>query len=607
MAITVGLDFGTHQTKICIENSDNPNHVTYEFFEWEPGVFALPSIIHINKDHTLSYGKMDMENVLWDRKLKHIKEPEKPKLPEYPIPPVIEVITKLSIPKEPTHSFVNKYGKKTEVPYHKLYGIEESLSNELYSYSKKNIRRMKKEYEYELDLYQKYGVARGYYKPRPIEIPTKKERNNSKDKYKHIDSNLVATEEQRIEYSQWKKKKEEIEKLNAKKEEENIQRKKEYDQQLLAWYKECQRMESIHNALKDKYEKSLVEYPMIFRYFKQATFSYYSWPYEIDSRSLSVLYLAYVIFLLEGRFGQDFSIQMGVPASKDTFDHYESLASAILIQAIRLVEEVFENDFEKFLTTPYEELLKLIPKSEYTSQLKRNYGLIILPEAYAALRSLSAHGRIEEGFGIMLDIGGGTSDLVFFNRTPWGSLHIYYYISIPKGLNYFLEFEDRKNNRQIDFRNQRDFEKLPSQIFKEANDIYESNVNNEVSSLIKFYIKDIQSRGKSKRDFLSKIRNRPVIYTGGGSVYSELRREIYEFTDVKHLNQRLLRIPNAIKMDKITLPFSVLAISYGLSVQVDDEDERILFPKDDLYATFEKQNSNSGQWYDPYDYGLADT
>ena len=26
MAITVGLDFGTHQTKICIENSDTPLH-----------------------------------------------------------------------------------------------------------------------------------------------------------------------------------------------------------------------------------------------------------------------------------------------------------------------------------------------------------------------------------------------------------------------------------------------------------------------------------------------------------------------------------------------------------------------------------------------------
>ncbi len=61
MSITVGLDFGTHQTKICIENSDDPNHVTYEFYEWEPGMFALPSIIQINNDHTVSYGKIDLD------------------------------------------------------------------------------------------------------------------------------------------------------------------------------------------------------------------------------------------------------------------------------------------------------------------------------------------------------------------------------------------------------------------------------------------------------------------------------------------------------------------------------------------------------------------
>lgn len=53
MAITIGLDFGTHQTKICIENSDSPLHKTYEFFEWDKGVYAFPSIIQINKDHTL--------------------------------------------------------------------------------------------------------------------------------------------------------------------------------------------------------------------------------------------------------------------------------------------------------------------------------------------------------------------------------------------------------------------------------------------------------------------------------------------------------------------------------------------------------------------------
>lgn len=607
MAITVGLDFGTHQTKICIENSDDPNHVTYEFYEWEPGVFALPSIIQINKDHTISYGKIDMDNVLWDRKLKHIEKPNGPNLPPYPVPPVLEVISKLPIPPEPIHSFVTKYGSKTEIPYHKLLGIEDPLSSELKPYSKKKVSKMKKEYQLALALYKKYGPAIGLNKPTPPVIPTKEELSAKKNKYKNCDVNLVATDRQKNEFRLWKKKKEKIQKMNQQKAEENIRLQKKYNQQLLAWHKECKRQETIHNAMILKYEESFVELPMIFRYFKQATFSSYPWEFEIDQRSLSILYLAYVLFLLEDRFGQEFSIQMGVPASKDTFGQYESFATAILIQAIRLVEDVFENDFEKFLATPYEELLKLIPKKEYSDELKNDYGIIILPEAYAALRSLSAHERLETGFGIMLDIGGGTSDLVFFNMLEKGKLQIYYYISIHKGLNFFLEYDDRKQDKPIDFSKQNDFDSLPLQIFYEANDDFKANVNAEVTSLIKFYIQDIQSRNKSKSYFLDRIRNRPIIYTGGGSVYSRLRREIFEFSEVKHLNQRLLRIQNNINEDKITLPFSVLATAYGLSIQVDDEDEIILFPKDDLFANFKKRNLEMGQINEREEYGLTDT
>ena len=60
MAITVGLDFGTHQTKVCIENSDDPNRKTYEFMDWGSHNYVLPSTIQINKDRTLCYGSIDM-------------------------------------------------------------------------------------------------------------------------------------------------------------------------------------------------------------------------------------------------------------------------------------------------------------------------------------------------------------------------------------------------------------------------------------------------------------------------------------------------------------------------------------------------------------------
>ena len=57
--ITVGLDFGTHQTKICVENKDG-FELSYSFmrFKDELGIlqYTFPSVIGIGKDGLLSYG-----------------------------------------------------------------------------------------------------------------------------------------------------------------------------------------------------------------------------------------------------------------------------------------------------------------------------------------------------------------------------------------------------------------------------------------------------------------------------------------------------------------------------------------------------------------------
>ena len=63
--IRVGLDFGTHQTKICIQRTPDEGHgePNYEFFTFEDfdgkKQYFLPSLIQINEDDTLSYGYVD--------------------------------------------------------------------------------------------------------------------------------------------------------------------------------------------------------------------------------------------------------------------------------------------------------------------------------------------------------------------------------------------------------------------------------------------------------------------------------------------------------------------------------------------------------------------
>ena len=63
--IKIGLDFGTHQTKICIQKTPDEGHgePSYEFFSFDDPEgeksYFLPSIVQINQDDTLSYGFVD--------------------------------------------------------------------------------------------------------------------------------------------------------------------------------------------------------------------------------------------------------------------------------------------------------------------------------------------------------------------------------------------------------------------------------------------------------------------------------------------------------------------------------------------------------------------
>ena len=463
MAITIGLDFGTHQTKICIENSDDPYHNTYEFYEWEKGVYAFPAIIQINKDHTLRYGSVDLDTCLVARNKKIVANPGKLNLPPQPI----LLVEEPKLPAQPVYTFVTDGGMSKSIPYKDLYGIGRTL-------------------------------------PR------------KKWKLRAINPQLIASAKQKREYQDWRDQCTSIKDQHDRDAERRKGIISQHKKDIEIWEKECERICQAHAKQKKSYEESLLEYPMVYRYFKQATFSEGRWDYEIKAQDLTVLYLANIIFKLEERFGTDFAIQMGIPASKETFSRLKSLASGYLIQAIRLVENVFENNYEKFLATPFEELLSLIPNYEYSPDLKMQYGLIILPEAYAALRSLTANSRIPMGMGIMLDMGGGTTDISFFTIADDGKVLIYHYESIPKGLNFFLEFEDLHNSRSIDFSKKKELEEIPNDVFDLAFGEFNREIYKVVEPVIKSLYEDIISRGFMKSELRRLLQNGPTIYTGGG-------------------------------------------------------------------------------------------
>lgn len=610
MAITVGLDFGTHQTKICIENSDTPLHKTYEFYEWEEGVYALPSIIQINKDHTLRYGSIDLDSCLIARKKKIVTDPGELTLPTQPVEPDIPIVDEPKMPPQPVYTFVTDGGISMTIPYKDLYGIGRPLpqkkgkSDPMKIWHKK-CQKLKLDYEKRKRKWVHMGGKRlGLPMPvEPVYPPKPEETDLVSVVPESINSQLIASKEQKEEYQIWLNQCALLKKQYNKAIERRDWHISQYKKEIRTWESECERIKRNYAYRKKQYEESLVEYPMVYRYFKQATFSAYLWDYEIKPQDLTVLYLAYIIFRLEERFGMDFSIQMGIPASKATFNRLKPLASGYLIQVIRLVEDIFQNDFEKFLATPYEELLSMIPKYEYSEDLKMQYGLIILPEAYAALRSLTANSRIPRGMSIMLDMGGGTTDISFFVIEDNGEPHIYHFESIAKGLNFFLEYEDRHSFRTIDFSKKKELEDVPRDVFNNAFKEFKGNIDTVIKNLTDFLHQDTISRGFMKSAFRDAVQNRPAIYTGGGCYDNRMRKPIFDFSDVKYIDKKILGIPNVVEENRITIPYSLMATAFGLSIQrLDDEIE--VSKKEDLFAKYTNVNEQYSRWDAHREHGM---
>lgn len=610
MAITIGLDFGTHQTKICIENSDSPLHKTYEFYEWDKGVYAFPSIIQINTDHTVRYGSIDLDTCLVARKKKIVTNPGELNLPPQPEDPNIPVVEEPKLPSQPVYTFVTDGGLSMSVPYKDLYGIGRPLpqkkgkANPMKVWHKK-CQKLKMEYEKRKRKWVHMGGKRlGLPMPvEPVYPPKPTELDSASEVPESINPLLIASAEQKEEYQNWLNQCASIKKQYNKSVERRDWIITQHKKDVKIWENECERISRNHAVKEKLYNESLVEYPMVYRYFKQATFSAYVWDYEIKAQDLTVLYLANIIFRLEERFGTDFSIQMGIPASKATFSRLKPFASGYLIQAIRLVEDVFQNNYEKFLATPVEELLSLIPEYEYSVDLKMQYGLIILPEAYAALRSLTANSRIPRGMGIMLDMGGGTTDISFFVIEGNGEPHIYHFESIAKGLNFFLEYEDRHSFKSIDFSKKKELKDIPKGVFNKAFREFKGNIDAVIKSLTDFLHKDTISRGFMKSAFRDAVQNRPAIYTGGGCYDNRMRMPIYDFSDVKYIDKGILGIPNVVEESKVTIPYSLMATAFGLSIQrLDDEVE--VSKKEDLFAKYTNVNEQYSRWDAHREHGM---
>ena len=475
--ITVGLDFGTHQTKICIENKSDARNPIYSFFAFSDldgnKSVILPSIVQINKDNTLSYGFVDKSKAKYGKKFFIGGMPEYPKRRE------IKVVESIPEPRVP--SIFSAQPPKEE--------------NELLRFTQK-LEKAKKSYDTQIAL--------------------------------------------------WKQK---IEAQKKKTERLVIELEEAYQNEIKEWYR--------------WQNTSQINHRMIYRYFKQSTFSDYKWNCQLSSTYLTVWYLSYIIFLLENKYGQNFAIQMGIPTGSENFDIKKKKAVSLLLSAYHLVEEVFQNDLEKFLSTPIQELEKLTTFIPYSEEKKTEYGLLIFPEAYAGLKSLTNQRKIEKGMNLMVDIGGGTTDITFFtieNESPI----VYDYSSIPFGINYISE--TAQPNIRDKFEANINLNKIGTKELNNAIKRYYGNLSKACDGLIRKLHKSFERTGFPMSRLEDALKNRIIIYSGGGSTYEQLRREILTFSDVKHVNTKIWEGMTIDEISSYSSLCPILSTSLGLSI-----------------------------------------
>ena len=336
-----------------------------------------------------------------------------------------------------------------------------------------------------------------------------------------------------------------------------------------------------------EYDKLLHDYKdakNVFRYFKQATFIGGEWNRvtTISNRTLCIWYLAYVIFLLEDKFGTDFSINMGIPADEESFEAKKRLAVEILASSYHLVEDVYENDINRFLNEKYEDLLAKTINQRYTNELKEEYVINIFPEAYASLTALTSRGKLPTGMSLTADIGGGTTDISFFTIEE-GQPMIYKYWSIPRGLNYVAS-RSGFDYADGDFTNK---------VQQEVVDKYNRKKHELVSNLVRDLARKIQNETSIPvQNLRDALKNRILVYSGGGSTYDFLTKPIDTFTDIRVIDASIWKEENIKDKAAVAKLSLLLTTAYGLSVSVSDEDVK-LKSYHSLFAHLPRKHENT--------------
>lgn len=545
MDITLGLDFGTHQSKLCLTYTLNNDRVV-EFVPFtKPNggkTYLFPSFVQLNEDGTLSYG--------WagDKTPKRISTP-KPQMKSVPSEPVEKC------PPKPKLVFPPKPAGKP--------GVLKSLSELKAGWSTPAVDKMsawKTECE---KLQRKFDIE--------------------------MDDWQIVMDEISQRHEDWVRQVESIRNENRLAEER--------------W--------ASHGSVDQRY-----------RYFKTASLTNtLTWDrdqFELDSDHICIWYLTYLLLYIKeyifkrfsAIFEEDVFIQMGAPSglNDQISSQIENHARKLLASSRELA--TYFGSLDEFLRMDVSELILLteIPKAMPKKDAEEQ-GIKIIPEAYAGLSSLTQERRLTRGkMHLLVDIGGGTTDIAFFTISRDLDPDVHAVISMTKGVNYVLE--DYCNREPaVSLAQAQDSFLLDRTGFEPSMQAYQLALQRRLTDMIhgitKTFLKTMTGTRATSKMLVDAMEGCPIVYIGGGSLYEGMKTAFPPFDDLISMNADLLNIRSLVNKDIKDEIVPIMATSYGLAIpRLDDE---IRTDMTSLFSQIAAQLAGDRNRSNPHlDYGLLD-
>ena len=278
----------------------------------------------------------------------------------------------------------------------------------------------------------------------------------------------------------------------------------------------------------------------IFRYFKQASLSKYEWPYIVESDYLCVCYLTNILFLLKSKYGNEFQLQVGIPTGYKEAEEKKNKAYTLVINAFKLAEDYFNNDYDAFLQAKYSDLMSAVSMNPYTRDDAEDYELKVFPEAYANLFPIASNNRFEKKISLIFDIGGGTTDISLFiikekiDENGYKSIYpeIFSFYSVPQGLNFIMENSLKDNDekyRELTI----DSPCIDPHKLEDTIKAYELNVLKFVNQSLEYMAKQYKYKGYNHKEFYKQLEPNIRLYSGGG--YSDILNFYFPYFTDSHI------------------------------------------------------------------------